>query len=81
MTLKDILPPRLRKPIYSIYAIVGFVVGAIQVGFSAAELGHPTWLTVAWAVYGFAGGAIGVVASANTNETPPPPSHTPRHGI
>ena len=68
MTLKDILPPKLRKPIYAIYAIVGFIVGCIQVGFSAAEMGHPVWLTVAWAVYGFSGSAIGVVASANTNE-------------
>lgn len=68
MTLKDILPPTLRKPIYAIYAIVGFVVGCIQVGFSAAEVGHPVWLTVAWAVYGFSGSAIGVVASANTDE-------------
>lgn len=80
MTLKDIIPPKLRKPAYAIYALLGLLIGSIQVGYLAAEAAIPTWLIVAWTVYGFVGGPIGAVASSNTNEFPYPPEHTPRHG-
>lgn len=48
------------------YTLLGLILGATQVGFSAAELEQPSWLTVLLAVYGFVGGAIGFTAQANT---------------
>lgn len=65
--LKDIITPKARKPIYAVYAIVGLVLGATQVGFSAAESGQPVWLTVALAVFAFVGTALGFTAASNTH--------------
>ena len=70
--LNDIIPASWRKPIYAAYALAGAIIGAIQVGYLSAEAGQPLWLTVALAVYGFIGTAIGFTASANT-----PASGTP----
>lgn len=67
--LRDILPAHYRKMTYSIYAVVGVLLGAIQVGFGAAEAGQPVALTVALAVYAFLGGALGVTAAANTGRS------------
>lgn len=79
--LKDVIPPKARKPVYAIYAFVGFILGVFQVGFSAAELGLPTWITVAWAIFGFTGTAIGATALSNTNPTEYPDELPIRHGI
>lgn len=65
---EDILSPHARKVAYAIFAVLGIVLGATQVGFLAAESGQPVWLTVALAVYGFVGGATGLTAQANTHE-------------
>jgi len=62
--------PQLRRTLYTAYAIVGLVLGATQVGFSAAEVGQPIALTVALAVYGFLGTAFGFTARANTGAQP-----------
>ena len=64
--LTDILPAETRSKIYWVFALLGMLLGATQVGFSSAELGQPTWLTVLLAVYSFVGGAIGFTAEANT---------------
>lgn len=64
--LRDILPAHYRKLAYAVHAVVGVVLGAVQVGFGAAEAGQPTALIVALAVYAFLGGALGVTAAANT---------------
>ena len=64
--LTDIFSPETRGKIYWVFAVLGLILGAIQVGFSSAELGQPSWLTVLLAVYGFVGGAIGFTAQANT---------------
>jgi hypothetical protein len=58
--------PHVRKPFYAAYALLGIVVGAIQVAYVAADAGQPTWLTVCLAVYGFIGTAFGVTAASNT---------------
>ena len=79
--LKDIVPPSLRRPIYAAYALIGFIIGTIQVAFSAAEISQPVWMVVVWAVYGYAGTAIGATALGNTNETTYDDSASPRHGI
>lgn len=56
-----------RKPIYQVFASLGLVLGATQVGFASAEVGQPTWLTVSLAVYAFLGAAGFAVAQANTD--------------
>ena len=64
--LTDIFPPEIRSKIYWVFALLGLILGATQVGFSSAELAQPIWLTVLLAVYSFVGGAIGFTAQANT---------------
>ena len=60
--LRDIIPAEWRKPIYAIYAVIGVVLGAIQL----AMVPNPEWLATSMTVYLFLGGAIGAVASGNT---------------
>ena len=63
--LTDILPAGYRKVAYAVVALIGLILGAIQVAYGAASAGQPTWLTVALAVYAFVGGALGLTARAN----------------
>lgn len=67
--LIDIVPGHQRKQAYAVFAALGVLIGAIQVGFGAAQAGQPVWLTVALAVYAFLGGAIGATANANVVES------------
>lgn len=63
--MRDFIPESARKWVYSVYGIIGLVLGAFQVAF--AELGDsPVWLGVALAVYTFVGGAVGLTALSNT---------------
>lgn len=64
--LTDILTGPLRRKLYITFALIGLTLGAIQVGFAAAQIGQPVWLTVAFAVFGFVATAFGFTASANT---------------
>ena len=64
----ELIPQSLRKQVYVYYALTGIVLGAIQVGFGAAQAGQPLALTVALAVYAFLGGAFGFVARVNINQ-------------
>lgn len=64
--MKDVIPAEARAIVYSIFATLGVIIGAVQVGFAAASAGQPVWLTVTLAVYAFIGGAIGITAQANT---------------
>lgn len=76
--IKENLPAKWRKVIYATYAILGVVIGATQVGFAAAEVGQPVWLTVTLAVYAFVGGAVGLTA---TSHTPRQQDVEPRHAL
>ena len=60
------LPPEIRAKLYLGFAVVGVALGAIQVGYGAASVDQPTWLTGALAVYVFAGPALGLTAASNT---------------
>ena len=40
------LPPEIRAKLYLGFAVVGVALGAIQVGYGAASVDQPTWLTV-----------------------------------
>ena len=56
-----------RRIIYSVYVVVAFVIACIQVGYSAAQVANPIWLTVALAVVAYAALPIGGLAVANTS--------------
>lgn len=60
------LPTKGRKWIYVSYATLGIAFGATQVGFATANVDQPTWLLVAFGVFGYLGTALGLVAAANT---------------
>ena len=68
MTRVDLtaLPPKARAVIYYVYVAAGLVLGSTQVGYSAAKLEQPVWLTVAFAVFGFLATGLGLVAASNT---------------
>lgn len=73
MTLKDIIPAAWRKIVYAVYAVIGFIIGGVQVGYATAGEGQPEWLLVALAVLAYAGVALGIVAGANTSPSTPVP--------
>lgn len=64
--LIEIAPAPVRKAIYTVYAVLGLVLGAIQAGFAAAGVDQQVWLTVCLAVLAFLGGALGLTAASNT---------------
>lgn len=68
MTRVDLtaLPPKARAVIYYVYVVVGLGLGSTQVGYSAARLEQPVWLTVSFAVFGFLATGLGLVAASNT---------------
>lgn len=70
------LSPKARAITYTGYALLGVALGAVQVGFAAAEQGQPVWLTVALAVYAFVGGAVGFTAVSHTPSSDAPAVHT-----
>ena len=72
MNISAYIPAAFRKPLYGAFAVAGVVIGAIQVGFAAAEAGNPLWLNITLAVFPFVAGAIGFTASANTHNEPGP---------
>ena len=69
MNISSYIPAAWRKPIYGAFAVAGVIIGAIQVGFAAAEAGNPLWLNITLAVFPFVAGAVGFTASANTDTT------------
>ena len=65
--MDTIMTPRVRRIAYAVYAIIGLALGAVQVGFAAAEAGQPVWLTVALAVFAFLGAGLGFTATTHTS--------------
>lgn len=67
--LENVIPDAsVRKPIYQVFAALGLLLGAIQVGFATAEAGQPMWLTVSLGVYAFLGSAGFLAAQAKTDK-------------
>lgn len=65
--LTDIIPARARKYVYAFWALVGLVLGAVQVYVaSQADPTQPGWLNGALAVYAFVSTGIGATAASNT---------------
>ena len=67
--MNQIIPAAYRLRAYQIFALVGVILGAVQVGYGAADAGQPVALTVALAVYAFIGGALGLTAAHHTPNT------------
>jgi CHASE2 domain-containing sensor protein len=65
--LKDIIPAKWRSIAYVVYAVLGLILGAVQVGYASAQAGQPVWLTVAFPVFAFLGAGFGFTANANTD--------------
>lgn len=65
MGLTDIISAEARRVLYVVYAFLGLGLGAVQVAYSAAAVGQPTWLTVALSVFAFLGVGLGFTAAAN----------------
>lgn len=73
----EAISPRARRVLYLTYGLVGVILGAIQVGFSSAELSQPTAVTVALAVYAFLGSSFGITAYSNVHSVKSAPEgHT-----
>lgn len=70
-TLTGVLTGRTRQIVYIIYTVAGLGLGATQVAYSASNNGQPSWLTVALAVFGFIGAAIGATAASNISPQAP----------
>lgn len=64
------IPAKVRGYVYTTFGFLGLGFGATQVGYSAAEVGQPVWLTVALSVYAFLGVGIGYTAASNTPAAP-----------
>lgn len=54
-----------RRAVYAVFGLLGLALSATQIGFGAAEIAQPVWLTVALAVYGFIAASGFGVALAN----------------
>lgn len=63
---KEFLPARVRRGVYALASIVGYLLAATVVGFAAAGESVPTGLAVALAVLGALLGPIGQLAASNT---------------
>lgn len=72
MPMKELVDgnPVLRKKVYAAYAVVGTVLGAVEVAFLALPEDSPTWLRVSMAVYLFLGTAFGFGARSKVEATP-----------
>lgn len=65
--LENVFPnANVRKPIYQVFAAIGILLGALQVGFGYGESGQPLWLNIAMGVYAFLAGVGFTVSQANT---------------
>lgn len=77
--IEDIIPEGpIRKRVYQIGAVLGGLLFLTQVGFVAAQVVTPTWLTVALAVYAPLAAAGFAKAQANTPTQPVAPVMLPK---
>ncbi|TAJ21842.1 MAG: hypothetical protein EPO65_00650 [Dehalococcoidia bacterium] len=66
------IPPKVRKGLYLVYAVVGLVLGALQVA-GLDSLGSVD-LSTALAVYAYVGVALGFTAGSNVDTPADPPA-------
>lgn len=77
--LTNIFSPAKRKFIYALYSTVGLILGGVQAGLGAVEVGSPDWLKASLAVYAFFGTAIGATAASNVQPARQPLPATDAH--
>lgn len=58
--------PQHRKWAYNTVFVLVFALGAIGIGFGAAEVVAPGWFVIATAVVGYISGSLNGMAGANT---------------
>ena len=71
------LPPKARAIVYYVYGCIMLLLGSTQVGYSAASLSQPTWLTVSLAVSAFLGVGFSLTAASNTKLNDKPLQRVP----
>ncbi len=59
--------PAVRQKIYQGLAVLGLVLGTIQVVFASLGLQDSAWLTASLAAFAYVSAAVGYTAQANTN--------------
>lgn len=69
MSEPPLFTARTRQIVYAFYALGSVLLGATQVGYSAATIDLPQWLVIATAVWVFLGGSQGLLAFLNTHST------------
>jgi hypothetical protein len=65
--LTGVVAARTRKYLYTIYSLIGLVVGGIQAAYGSVSVASPDWLKVTLSVYAFLGTAIGATAASNVH--------------
>lgn len=65
--LTDVLPAKVRKWLYALFALVGVVFGAVQL------VASPDWLDPSLKVYAYLAPVLGFTAASNTGTPDPPP--------
>ena len=73
--LVEVAPALWRRRLYLAYALVGLVVGGLQVGYATTG-GDPEWLQVVLALVAYLGVALGLTAASNTQPNAPSPEET-----
>lgn len=63
------IPDAIRKGIYVGYFVVGVLIGAVQVAYTAVNAIQPDWLTISLQVYAYVGIALGLTAASNVQST------------
>lgn len=58
--LVDVLPATVRQYAYAVYALLGVILGSVDLASDAG------WIATALSIYAYVGGAVGLVAAANT---------------
>lgn len=61
-----LLDSKARKTVYVVYGSVALLAACIDVGYAAANVADPTWLTVSQSVLAYLAAPVGVLAASNT---------------
>ena len=61
--------PRARRIVYTVLWVIGLALTAFQVGYASVEISQPSWLVIAWPVFGVVASGVGYTAARNTAVT------------
>jgi hypothetical protein len=63
--LTGLFSTSIRMKIYFGYALIGVILGAIQIVYSSFQIDQPPWLVAVLAIFAFVGGPLGLTAASN----------------